>query len=420
MRVRFPGHESPKREFKDEGILAKALKGAFAAEKAMTDAVVELISGREAQAAEPGEQPGQPASPGSQEGDSGGSAKSTGSSPIMDFLTGKTADERINRIRKEVEAEKNKYSIYLDKQEKGIFTEKALTPEQSHAGIGSLSSRYESNGNPGAVNENDVGGAAYGSYQMHSSGTVGAFVKNSPWAKEFEGLKPGSKPFTAKWKEIAARDGQAFGDAQHESIKQTHYAPMVEAASKMGIDVSSNKMLQDVMWSTGVQHGTTGGPEILSQALAGVDPKTLTPMQIKNRIYAERGRKDMNGNLVHFPRVKGAAAQSGLVDRFTNESRDATAMAYSSDNLATITPAKLPTPTPISKPAEHSQSASSSPGPWLPGQGAGGANAGGWSPPQIDRRANPPRQQSQPRRAENNIPMEFDDTLLTLMVHDLM
>ena len=320
----------------------------------------------------------------------------------------------------------------------------------SHAGLGSLSKKYESGGDPGAVNNNDVGGSAYGSYQMHSSGTVGNFINNSKWAQDFSGLKPGSPEYGKKWKETAANGGQEFADAQHEFIKQTHYAPMAQMATKMGIDVSSNKMLQDVLLSTGVQHGTTGGPQILSQALTGADPKSLTPEEIKNRIYAERGRKDINGNLVHFPRVKGADAQQGISDRFVKESRDATAMSFMADNIvappkfaqsleeqllsssrpspiATSRPSPLPIPTPITPPMESPQQVVLMPGGG--GGGAGSPSGGqpsftGWQQSNlqqssVDRRT-PARQPSQPQKTGTNIPMDFDDTLLTLLVHDLM
>jgi len=317
----------------------------------------------------------------------------------------------------------------------------------SHAGIGSLSKKYESGGDPGAVNNNDVGGSAYGTYQMHSSGTVGNFINNSKWAQDFAGLKPGSPEYGKKWKETAANGGQEFADAQDEFIKQTHYAPMVKRAEKMGIDVSSNKMLQNVLWSTGVQHGAAGGPEILSKALAGTDPKTLSPEEIKNRIYAERGRKDINGNLVHFQSVKGADAQQGISDRFVKESRDATAMSFMADNnvappkfaqsleeqllpsrypspIATSNPPPLPPPIPITPPKESPQQVVLMPGSGGAASSGGQSSLSGWQqpnfqPPSIDRRA-PVRQQSQPQKSGTNIPMDFDDTLLTLLVHDLM
>lgn len=383
--------------------IAKVLKGAADLEKELTQSVADMIMGVSHVSAGP----------------------AGGSSPGKK----ETVEETVGRIRGEAREYKDRYSIdKVNKAAKGIYTDKAISPNQQHTGIGALSARYESGGRADSVSK-DVGGMAYGTYQMHSGGTVGTFINNSKWAGEFAGLKPGSKEYGDKWKEVAARDGGEFADAQHEFIKQTHYAPMVARAEKLGLDVSNNKMLQDVLWSTGVQHGAGGGPEILSKALAGADPKTLTPTQIADRIYAERGRTDINGNLVHFSKVRDASGKQSLLNRFQDEALDAHAMAWSKDNttpeaqpkpMATIIPPEAPAAVPIVKQqVPPQQVVVTNPG----GATAAPAPAGGtgsFSGPQIDRRPNPPRQKSQPGKENSNIPMEFDDVFLTLMAHDLI
>jgi hypothetical protein len=56
-------------------------------------------------------------------------------------------------------------------------------------------------------------------------GTVGRFISQPdfPWRDEFQNLIPGSKDFTAKWKEIAKLHPAEFQEAQHAYIKRTYF-----------------------------------------------------------------------------------------------------------------------------------------------------------------------------------------------------
>src|ERR1044071_2404337 len=75
--------------------------------------------------------------------------------------------------------------------------------------LGELSAKYETGGRgPGTVSTGagDPGGVSYGSYQMATKmGTVARFIAQAgfPWAKDFQGLAPGTAQFTAVWKRIA-------------------------------------------------------------------------------------------------------------------------------------------------------------------------------------------------------------------------
>jgi len=276
--------------------------------------------------------------------------------------------------------------------------------------LGSLSRQFESGGKPDAVNNNDSGGSAYGTYQMHSGGTVGDFIGKSKWAPDFNGLQPGTPEYGKKWKETYKKDPEGSAAAQQAYIEKTHYEPTLKAAKSLGIPVQS-KAIQEVLFSTGVHHGPSGGPEIIKKAFKGVDPSTLTESEVMDRIYNERGRKKADGTLVHFPRDKSVGTQAALSDRFTKERQAAGA-------IASISSPELPTPAPIVKQQDAPQQVVFAPGqsPFSQATPEGGL----WAPPQINRRPDPPRQQSQPRKLESNIPMEFDDLFLTLMAHDLM
>ena len=90
------------------------------------------------------------------------------------------------------------------------------------------------------------------------------------FADRFRGLTPGGAPFTAAWKQLAATRRDEFQAAQHDYIKKTHFDPLVKKIiSEDGLNVlTRSHSLQDVIWSTAVQHGP--GNSIPHRALAKV------------------------------------------------------------------------------------------------------------------------------------------------------
>jgi len=200
--------------------------------------------------------------------------------------------------------------------------------------LGKLSAKYETGGRgPGTVSTGagDSGGVSYGSYQMASKkGVPTRFVKQEgfPWLADFQDLAAGTSEFTACWKRIAANDPDAFQKCQHEYIKKTHYDVLVEKIlTDDELDVNTrSRTVQDVVWSTAVQHG--GATSIVHKALANVTvPKTDPGFdeQLIRAIYAERGRKGPNGTLVYFQK-NSPNVQKGVAKRFINELQDALAM----------------------------------------------------------------------------------------------
>lgn len=202
------------------------------------------------------------------------------------------------------------------------------------AALGNLSAKFETGGRgPGTVStgSGDPGGVSYGSYQMATkTGTVARFVAEPDlrWRPDFAGLQPGTAPFTAKWKEIAANETSAFQEAQHSFIKKTHYDLLVaKILSEDGLDVNTrSRTLQDVVWSTSVQHG--GGTPIVHRALATLSV-TATAADFDERliraVYAERGRVKPDGNLAYFSK-SSPGVQAGVAKRFKNELSDALTM----------------------------------------------------------------------------------------------
>jgi murein DD-endopeptidase MepM/ murein hydrolase activator NlpD len=200
--------------------------------------------------------------------------------------------------------------------------------------LGALSAKYETGGRgPGTVSTGagDYGGVSYGSYQMASKmGVPTRFVTQAgfPWLQDFANLTAGTAQFTAVWKRIAAEQTDAFQKAQHAYIKKTHYDVLVaKILSDDNLDVNTrSRALQDVVWSTAVQHG--GATPIVHRACSTLSCKQTDPdydEQLIRAIYAERGRKKPDGTLAYFSR-SSASVQTGVANRFKSELQDALAM----------------------------------------------------------------------------------------------
>jgi murein DD-endopeptidase MepM/ murein hydrolase activator NlpD len=200
--------------------------------------------------------------------------------------------------------------------------------------LGTLSAKYETGGRgPGVVSTGagDPGGVSYGSYQMATKmGVPQKFVTQAgfPWLTDFQNLKAGTADFTACWKRIATNETDAFQKCQHEYIKKTHYDLLAaKILSDDGLDVNTrSRALQDVVWSTAVQHG--GGTSIVHKALANVTCARTDPAfdeKLIRAIYAERGRTKPDGNLAYFSK-SSPNVQKGVANRFKNELNDALAM----------------------------------------------------------------------------------------------
>jgi hypothetical protein len=200
--------------------------------------------------------------------------------------------------------------------------------------LGTLSAKYETGGRgPGTVSTGagDRGGVSYGSYQMASKlGVATRFVKQDgfPWLTDFQNLTAGAADFTACWKRIAKNEPDAFQKCQHDFIKKTHYDLLVaKIISEDNLDVNTRShALQDVVWSTAVQHG--GASTIVHKALARVKVEKTDPSfdeQVIRAIYVERGKTKADGSLVYFSK-NSPNVQKGVANRFKSELKDALAM----------------------------------------------------------------------------------------------
>ncbi|MEN8906030.1 MAG: M23 family metallopeptidase [Clostridiales bacterium] len=194
--------------------------------------------------------------------------------------------------------------------------------------LGLLSSKYESNGDPGAISDTpgDIGGKSYGAYQFASN--MGSLTSFLGWLKDndnelYNRLMSARKKdggyggyFDKEWQEIADMDSTKFLELQHEYTKYVYYDPVVEYFKTKGFDITiRSRALQNVVWSTAVQHGAGGAKQIIGlQNLNGSDEEIITG------IYTERMKVD-----IYF-KSSSQAVKDSVKKRFENELKDALIM----------------------------------------------------------------------------------------------
>ncbi len=201
--------------------------------------------------------------------------------------------------------------------------------------LGTLSSTYETGGRGTitvSTGEGDPGGISYGAYQLTSKpngGNVKLFINSNDfkWKNSFENLTPGTSSFTSKWKELVNLHKEEFSNIEHEYIRREYFDVQINIIiEKLKIDLRYHShSLNDVVWSTSVQHGSK--TNVIINAIKNMDilhseTKNYDQKLIK-LIYAERGKTEANGRLTRFPRVKKASVIQGLKDRFENEENKA-------------------------------------------------------------------------------------------------
>jgi hypothetical protein len=143
----------------------------------------------------------------------------------------------------------------------------------------------------------DAGGISYGPWQLSSlKGSVARYLdmQGKPWKNELLAAGPvNSSQFQDKWREIAARDTDAFYASQKQFIADTHYGIANAYAATNTRFNTEDLGVANAIWSTAVQHGpgrsgrTHGAMNILDAAnrTLGANP---TPQEQIDAIYNAR------------------------------------------------------------------------------------------------------------------------------------
>lgn len=176
-----------------------------------------------------------------------------------------------------------KRSLVID-MEAETKARKLLTQEAKASLLpvtGELSAVFES-GKEGiaAVGYDRYGGTSYGKYQIASRvGTMKLFLnflkdEEPKWAARLSKSGPmntrsrwGGMP--SEWKKIAAESPKRFEELQDKFILQTNYQPALDKVkARTNINVAElSPAVQEVLWSTAVQHGPSGASKIFTRAM---------------------------------------------------------------------------------------------------------------------------------------------------------
>ncbi len=199
--------------------------------------------------------------------------------------------------------------------------------------IGALAARFES-GSEGiaAIGYDRSGGTSYGKYQIASRpGTMKMFlafldreapdlgVRLKAAGPANTGSRQGEMPRV--WKEIAAAEPERFEDLQERFIRRTHYQPALSAVRRLGYKTENfSSAMQEVLWSTAVQHGPAGAARIFSQAAEKLGKQTGQEHELIREVYALRAERFGSSS---------ARIQAAARNRMETEKNIALAMAGS-------------------------------------------------------------------------------------------
>jgi hypothetical protein len=190
----------------------------------------------------------------------------------------------------------------------GGITGTGLQSTSNHE-LGATSEKFESNGNPGAVAKDTYNSHSYGCWQMNtgpndSGGTVQNFIKATKYAADFGGLQAGTQQFDLKWKEVAVREPTEFKAAQKEHIQRTIYGPAAGDLQPLLNVTGRGPAIADLIWSTSVQYGRSGGPKLIKKALNGKNVASLSDADIVSLVQDYKAANVGNTNAARIPAEK--------------------------------------------------------------------------------------------------------------------
>lgn len=210
--------------------------------------------------------------------------------------------------------------------------------------LGSLAAKFES-GEEGiaAIGYDRKGGTSYGKYQISSrAGTMSSFISylndQAPdLAKRLAAAGPANTggrrgKMPQVWRQIAAEDPQRFERLQSEFIRTSHFEPAIQGiAESTGLSFSKMpKALQEVLFSTAVQHGPAGAVRIVTRAVNNLGDKHVHKLGANGGgTEANAGRKLIQNiyNLRAGQFVSSTARVRGAVQqRLNTEMREALQM----------------------------------------------------------------------------------------------
>ena len=189
--------------------------------------------------------------------------------------------------------------------------------------MGALSERYESGGKgSSAIGWDSTGGTSYGRYQIASkTGAMDDFLsyakdKNPEVYNRLKAAGPSNagkeSKFAQEWTSLA-QEGKLAG-LEEGFVKQSHYDVAMKGirSDRLKELIDNNTTLQQVLWSTSVQHGGSGAASIFNKAYK----ENMTTKDLVSAVYAERKTKFGSST---------EQVRQGVQSRFVEEERRAVA-----------------------------------------------------------------------------------------------
>ena len=187
-----------------------------------------------------------------------------------------------------------------------------------NAHLGFISGEFESGGNPGVIAKDNIG-YAYGAWQINSRvGGLRDFIKDIETDERFAHLaelKIDSPEFQDEWARVAKNYPSAFLEKQHEFIEKTKFKPVLYYARSAGLN-TTNRAVQEVLWSQAVQHGFVGNQKIIDAAVKKVG-KSSSADEIVRALYEARS------NYVNGLSTLDDSLKANIINRYKQESSKA-------------------------------------------------------------------------------------------------
>jgi hypothetical protein len=208
-------------------------------------------------------------------------------------------------------------------------------PANTDPNLGSCARYFESRNDPGIIGRDRTGGWSYGLAQFAANvGGMNTFMaaarERSPVIFERlqaaggnDAARRGDEVFQAEWRRLA-RDPetkQEFTQIQIDIAKEKWYQPGLRNVNRaLNTDFSKRGPgVQELIYSSAVQHGENGIVTVFRNALRGRNIDTMSDEEIIRAVQSERGRRDSAGNSIYFASSTPAVQNSVLNNRYPAE-----------------------------------------------------------------------------------------------------
>lgn len=238
-------------------------------------------------------------------------------------------------------------SRQADQPPAGGYARNSLVPgfyASANQGLGALAAKFES-GSEGiaAIGYDRKGGTSYGKYQIASrvgtmDGFIGYLQQNAPdLATRLSAAGPAntggrSGRMPSEWRKIAEEQPDRFERLQSDFIRTSHFDPAVrDIVSATGLSMEAMPpALQEVLFSTAVQHGPAGASRIINQAVERVGPGKLRQAEGKKNPSAKKTTEQLITQIYNLRAGQfvssSSRVQAAVRNRLRQEMREALEM----------------------------------------------------------------------------------------------